>query len=285
MIRVFPRKTNATPLDKDVYFTGPPLERLKESTVHVSATFTWDIPKAKILADQWSEQKYSVTLGGPALDDPGESFTPGLYITKGYIFTSRGCNNNCWFCKTPKREGKIRELPITEGWRVLDSNLLQCSEQHIRDVFSMLRKQRMPISFLGGLEARILQDWHVDLLSSLTIAQCYLAYDTPDDYEPLVCASKKIFKAFSPNSHRFLCYILIGYKGDNFEAAEKRCRQVMDLGFVPFAMLYRNEKGRHDQAWIHFQSHWANPMKIYGKKPKEKMELFYSVNSVSSVAK
>lgn len=277
MIRVFPRKTNATPIDDKAFYTGPPLYELEDREVHVSVTFTWDIPKAEILAKQWYKESYEIEMGGPAYDDPGGDFVPGQYLAKGYVFTSRGCNNKCWFCHVWKREGKIKELPITEGWRVLDSNLLQCSESHIRRVFSMLQKQIMPVSFLGGLEAKLLEYWHVELLSTLKIAQCYFAYDTPDDYEPLIVASNMIFEIFKPSSHRFICYVLVGYKGDTFEAAEKRCRQVMMLGFVPFAMLYRDEKGQHDPQWIKFQTHWANPTKIYGTKKKAKMELFESV--------
>lgn len=280
MIRVFPRLTNATPTDKKVFDDGPPLIALEDREVHVSCTFTYDKYKAEGLAELWSQQGYNVTIGGPAYNDPGSDFVPGLYIAKGHVFTSRGCNNNCWFCYTPKREGAVRELPIVEGWRVLDSNLLQCSERHIKKVFEMLSRQPIPVSFLGGLEARLLEDWHVDLLAKLpAIAQCYLAYDTMNDYEPLVIAAAKIFKAFNPASHRFSCYVLIGYKGDIISAAERRLNHVMALGFVPFAMLYRDEKGLRDPAWIQFQAHWANPTKIYGlKRTDSTVELFNSVD-------
>jgi len=273
MIRVFPRKTNATPIDNKVYFTGPPLYELEDREVHVSVTFTWDIIKAERLAKQWYKAGYDVQLGGPAYGDTGGEFIPGRYLKLGYTMTSRGCNNNCWFCYVWKREGKIRELPITEGWRLLDSNLLQCSYDHIRGVFSMLSRQLMPVSFLGGLEARLLKDWHVDLLTTLTIAQCYFAYDTPDDYDPLIEASRKIFEAgFSKKSHRFMCYVLIGYRGDTFEKAEKRLNQVMELGLTPFAMLYRDDIGHRNTEWISFQAQWANPCKIYGDRYKNEQE-------------
>ncbi len=276
IIRVFPRRTKWTPNDELAFFDEPPLFDLPDLPVYVSVTFTWDKKKGEILADQWSSQGYDVTIGGPAYDAPGGDFVVGRYLSKGYVFTSRGCNNKCWFCKTWRREGKIRELPIKEGWRVLDSNLLQCSYNHVRAVFNMLALQPMPVSFLGGLEARLLEDWHVDLISEMTIAQCYFAYDTEDDYEPLVEAGKKIFQVFAKSSHRICCYVLIGYRGDTMQAAEKRLRQVIELGFMPFAMLYRDDEGRHDPRWIHFQAQWANPYKIYGKKKTEKMELFNS---------
>jgi hypothetical protein len=268
MIRVFPRKTSATPIDDLVYFEPPGLFRPShELPVMVSCTFTYDKSKAEYLARQWEVAGYKVYVGGPAYDDKGDIFVTGRFLKNGYVITSRGCNNNCWFCYTPKREGKIRELPIRDGWNVLDSNLLQCGEMHIRKVFDMLKRQSRPISFSGGLEAKIIKDWHIDLLSTLTIARIYMAYDTPDDYEPLVMAAKKLINAgIAKNSHKLMCYVLIGYQGDTLSAAEKRCEQVLKLKLTPFAMRYKNERNEYDPMWTKFQSKWANPYKIYGKK-------------------
>ena len=116
MIRVFPRKNNATPTDEKVYLTGPPLTQLEDREVNVSCTFTWDKSKAESLAEQWEKQGYNVKLGGPAYGDRGEEFILGRYISYGYTITSRGYNNHCWYCHTWKREGKIRELKIKDGW-------------------------------------------------------------------------------------------------------------------------------------------------------------------------
>jgi RNA binding exosome subunit len=103
-------------------------------------------------------------------------------------------------------------------------------------------------------------------LAQLTISQVYFAYDTPEDYEPLIEAAKKVFSVISANSHRICCYVLIGYKGDTFTKAETRLKRTLDLGFVPFAMLYRDDRYENNPEWISFQAHWANPVKIYGRK-------------------
>ena len=49
------------------------------------------------------------------------------------------------------------------------------------------------------------------------------------------------------------------------EAAEKRAKQIMELGFLPFAMLYRGEDGKTDREWRKFQREWANAV-IVGRK-------------------
>lgn len=120
--RVFPRRTAATPEDPYAFTGPPPCGELPDiSEVHISVTFTYDMQKAERLADMWSATGLPVRMGGPAFCEPGGAFVPGRYLKYGYVITSRGCPNRCWFCSVPKREGGVlRELPITSGWNVLD---------------------------------------------------------------------------------------------------------------------------------------------------------------------
>lgn len=141
IIRVFPTKTNATPTDELVRIRETPSFFDEADEVHVSVTFTWDIPIAEWLAKQW-EPVATVKIGGPAYNEPGGDFIPGMYMRHGYVITSRGCPNRCWFCAVPKREGgMLRELPVTDGWILTDDNLLACSPGHIDEVFAMLARQ------------------------------------------------------------------------------------------------------------------------------------------------
>lgn len=259
--RVFPRKTKATPDDELCFFGGPPMLDLPEiDRVEISVTFTYDKKAAEDLAYQWEVVGVPVKVGGPACNDSGGNFEPGKYLKYGYTITSRGCNNNCWFCMARQREGKLRELKIQPGWDILDNNLLQCSEQHIRDVFEMLKDQPHKPKFTGGLEAKELKEWHCDLLRESNPERLYFAYDTPDDYEPLVEAGKMLMNhGFSPKSHLLGCYCLCGYKGDTFEKAEERFEKAIRAGFSPCAMLYRDEKGEANQDWRKFQREWIRP--------------------------
>ena len=266
--RVFPRKTNATPDDDLTFFGPPPLLLLPEiDEVHVSVTFTYDKHKAEELAEDWKWAKVPVKIGGPAYDDPAiGDFVPGRYLKKGYTITSRGCNNKCWFCQAWRREGKLRETYIPDGWNVLDNNLLQCSESHIRAVFEMLKRQPVKPKFTGGLEAKELKPWHCDLLRESKAKTIYFAYDTPDDYEPLVIAGKMLMDAgIKPQNHTMACYNLIGYKGDTFEEAEKRLNATISAGFMPFAMLYRDNIGEVDGKWRKFQREWCRPQIVSTK--------------------
>jgi len=259
--RVFPRRTRATPDDPLAFTAFPKKKDIPEvDEVHISVTFTYDLPKAETQEKEWRALGIPVRIGGPALGQPGGNFTPGMYLKKSYVITSRGCNNHCWFCAVPKREGSLRELPITEGWNVLDDNLLGCSENHIRAVFSMLKSQPERPVFTGGLEAKLLRPWHVDLLREVKTKRMFFAYDTLDDYEPLIQAGRLLRDGgFTKASHSAKCYVLIGYPGDTITAAETRLRQAWAAGFLPFAMLYRDKDGKVNTDWSRFQRAWVRP--------------------------
>lgn len=236
--------------------------------MRVSVTWTWDKLRGEELAESWRGATSKVTIGGPAYDDPGGEFEPGMYVKKGYVMTSRGCPNKCWFCVVPKREGNIRELEIKDGYNILDSNLLACSEDHIRRVFEMLKRQHERPRFTGGLEAARMKPWIAEQLRILKPQTAYFAYDTPDDYEPLVNACKilKDEGALTKTNRIYMCYVLIGYKNDTFEKAEFRLKQVLNLGLMPMAMLFNKAEDRGDRSqWIKFQREYANRV-IVGSK-------------------
>jgi hypothetical protein len=272
LLRVFPRKTKATPEDELVRF-GPPGLFDEADEVHVSVTFTWDKPYAEKLAECWKWITSNVKVGGVAYGDPGQDFIPGRYIKKGYTFTSRGCPRRCWFCSVWKRDPVPRLLPIQNGWNILDDNLLACPENHVRSVFEMLKRQNRQIEFTGGLEALSLQDYQVDLLAALKPRpRMFFAYDPGDAFETLCSAASRLLEAgFTACSHNLRCYVLVGYPKDTFELAGQRLTNILSLGFTPMAMLWQPEtsaaeKYRPSPEWKPFQRSWARPAAIHARR-------------------
>ena len=268
IVRVFPRRTNATPRDDMAFVGEPPLPAFQPEAdrVHVSVVFDWDKDEGERLGECWRSYYEDVKVGGPAYSASGP-FVPGQYLREGYVITSRGCPNDCWFCEVKHRSPQFEELPIVGGWNVQDDNLLACSEEHIRAVFAMLKQQTHAIHFDGGLEAAHLKPWHIDLLLSLNLGQMFLAYDERADLPPLRLAAQLLADAGLMRGHKARCYVLIGYPGDLMSKAEERLQIVMQLGFMPFAMLYRDRTGAYQKSWRRFQREWANPV-IVGAKMK-----------------
>ena len=260
IIRVFPTRTNLTPIDNLSYSgrNSMPDMFCNADEVHISVLFTWDLPKAEKLEKEW-KCIAPVKIGGPALNTKGFDFEPGKYVKTGATITSRGCPNKCWFCSVWKREGNIiRELPIKAGHNILDDNILATSKKHFDNVCEMLKKQKKQIEFTGGLEANILTRYHIEKIRELKIKQLFFAYDTHDDLEPLIIAGK-MFKEVSFNTNKLRCYVLCGYSKDTFEKAEKRMKQAFAAGFMPMAMLYRDNKGFRNKEWMKFQRLYSRP--------------------------
>lgn len=96
--RVFPRRTAMSPRDSLAFFKEPTIENIADcikarvTEVHISVTFTWDIPRAEDLYYAWQILGVPVEVGGPAFDDRMGDFVPGLYLRDGLVFTSLRLN-------------------------------------------------------------------------------------------------------------------------------------------------------------------------------------------------
>lgn len=83
----------------------------------------------------------------------------------------------------------------------------------------MLAEQPKPASFKGGLEARRLQAWHVDLLHSIKAEDIWLACDTEAALTHLERAGD-LLADFKIGQKR--CFVMIGFDGESLADAERR---------------------------------------------------------------
>lgn len=260
ILRVFVRKTSYTPDDDMVIIGEPPLPFLipEHDEVHISVPFTWDMDEAEELAFQWEAvTDKPVKLGGPAYKSPARDFAPGLYVKKGVVFTSRGCNNNCRFCGVRSIEGTLIELPVYEGNIIQDNNFLQCSRKHKDKVFEMLRTQR-GISFRGGLQCNLIDDHFIENIQQLRIAELWLACDTDKSLPAFKEACAKLTKA-GYDRNKIKCYSLIGH---DMEKEEERNREIFLAGAMPFSQLERDFsrlKTEYSPEWRAFERQWQRP--------------------------
>ena len=268
IIRVFPRKTSATPTDDLAKVNCGPSVSDYADEVHISVAFTYDLERAEELAKEWSAVA-PVKIGGPATGDAGGEFIPGMYVKKGYLIHARGCPNSCWFCDVHRNEGrKIRTLAVHEGYNDISSNLLACPESHVRAVINAMKRGKKlygkRAEFTGGLEALRLQDWHVKLLRELRPKQMFFAYDEPGDLEPLQCAGKMLLDAgWTTASHPLRAY------GDSQSASEARIIETIRAGFLPMVMMYRDKTGVKTAWWERgWHREWARAA-IVAKKYDE----------------
>lgn len=264
ILRVFPTRTSFTPEDDLVEVGYPGLWKPRVDEVHISCLFTWQRHLCEKLKAEWSRYyRNKVKLGGPAYGLGENGFVPGRYIKKGVTFTSRGCNFNCPWCFVPKREGRFRPLKeIASGNIIQDNNVLLHFRAFLTSVFAMLRTQRA-IRFVGGLDVRLLKDWHIEELRSLRIKELWLALDSFDTQKQFARAAKKLRKA-GFTRHQVRSYVLAGFD-EPIQEAESRLRFAYECGALPFVQLYQpplsskrmsGEISRDDNLFI---GNWSRP--------------------------
>jgi len=271
ILRVFPHQTSFTPIDELATIGNPPMPAFipEHDEVHISCTFSWDKQACEELKYQWevATQK-EVKLGGVAYGDKAEDFVQGRYLKPNIILTTRGCNNNCPWCIVPKIEGNMRELPVCCGNVIQDNNFLQASKKHKDKVFSMLRTQRA-IMFKGGLEAHLIDDHFIDNITSLRIAELWLACDTDGALRTFKKAVEKLKKAGFTRD-KIHSYVLIG---DDMQKNDARLREVYEVGAMPFAQLFMelgaNKKTEYSKEWRDFQRVWSRPAIIRARMANE----------------
>jgi len=254
-----------TPDDGYAFVGDPPLWMLGADEVHISCTFTWDIDEARRLRDAWAQHYPVVKLGGPAIGGTDGEFVPGMYVKHGVTFTSRGCPNKCPWCLVPDWEGSLRLLDIRPGWIVQDNNFLATPREHQRKVFDMLRAQRHRVSFPGGLDARLLDDWVADQLKTLRIEQIFTAADTRAGIPHLYKIRPRL--DFLRKRQR-RCYVLLAFGGETILEAEERLEAVWQAGFVPFAQLFQPPDHRiaYSHEWKALARTWSRPAAMFAMR-------------------
>jgi len=253
----------------------------QDDQVFVSVPFTWYLPLAKRLCKWNKDAGLFVHAGGPAVDLLPDYLAPVVDDIGGEMyplplsrhnpdatFTTRGCVNKCRFCAVPKIEGEFRELsdwipaPI-----VCDNNLLAASKRHFDRVIDSLKRFK-GVDFNQGLDARLLNDHHVDRLQELRLPKIRFAFDHISAESTTMGAIDRVIKAGFAR-RRISCYVLFGFE-DSPEDALYRAKAIKAKGIKPFLQRYQaieGERALQKDSWIgpgwtdkemhRFQRYWC----------------------------
>lgn len=121
----------------------------------------------------------------------------------------------------------------------------------------MLKTQR-GIAFRGGLETDLIDDHFISNITSLRIAELWLACDTDAQLPRFKVACKKLTDA-GFTRRQIKCYSLIGH---DMEKEEERNREIFRAGAMPFSQLERDfsrVKTEYSSEWKKFERTWQRP--------------------------
>lgn len=239
------------------------------STLYISALFTWDVP-AIIKVARWFSWSAQIEIGGPAATlmadhiyqntgimphkglDSRFDRQPGLYF---YAFTHRGCPKSCPNCAVPILEPEFFEYQDFDVANVIgDNNILACSRDHQEKVIEKILSSRMEwVDFNSGFDVDLFQSDHFDLYSRVPIKTWRFAFDHLSQESNLRRCISMLRDAKIRRRHAITVYCLVNYK-DTPEEAEYRARVIHELGALPFIMIYRPLNWTSEKRWLN--EHW-----------------------------
>lgn len=250
-----------TPLDDYAFVGYPPMIRPEADEVHISVSFTWDLPLGYALYVAWSQYYPEAKIGGPAFPGYSEGGSiPGVYVKPNIVFTSRGCNNHCPWCLVPLNEGGFRPVPfslVSESVVIQDNNILQHETAHLGKIMNMLRGCKSVV-FAGGLEPNLIDDRVVYMLKNIKIKQLFLSCDSKESIKPLRQAVAKL-NGFPRDKLR--CFVLLAFNDEMVSDAIGRLQDVWASGCLPFAQLYQppDRYIRYSKEWRDLARIWSRP--------------------------
>jgi hypothetical protein len=242
----------------------------KYDKIYLSAIYTWDIP-AMIKLVQQIPAGTKVEIGGPAasamadyiflktgikpkigLDTRFDS-EPGKYFS---TYTSRGCIRNCEFCSIPLVEGKTKEIQdFIPAPIILDPNFLACSKEHI--INSCEKLSALPaVDFLHGLDARLLEPWHIELfINKLNLVCWRFTFDSLKNESFLKNVLTMLKNYEIKPAEKIIIYCIYGFS-DTPEDAWERVNLITALNAHPYAMRYQPLDTLEKDSYIH--KNWTN---------------------------
>lgn len=180
---------------------------------------------------------------------------------EAYGFLTRGCPRRCPFCIVAEKEGAAsrKVADLSEWWagekyiKLLDPNLLAAPEADT--LLWQLCESGAWIDFTQGLDARLLTEERIEMLSGMKIKRLHFAWDNPRDElckEALKTFAKKVMK-HKTDYVKYKVYVLTNY-WSNHEEDLYRVYWLRDNGFDPYLMVYDKAnaptKTRQLQRWV-----------------------------------
>ena len=260
--------------DKVFYQRGFSKQKCDPEVIYISALFTYKADKTIEVINQYQEyySQAEIKIGGiyPSLmpdhveENTGirphiglweeiESLSPDYsifsdhkYKNTSYVFTTRGCQNDCDFCAVSELEPRYKE---NENWiehvdpdkpniTIYDNNLTTAKFEHFKKVMNKLNELGKKVCFDNGFDCRYLTKDHAELIGKLRLKRrgVRLAFDNMNQ-DGKIQKAVKILKNNGVAKSKIMVYVLFNFK-DDLEEALYRANEVRRLDVRVYPQRY-----------------------------------------------
>ena len=205
------------------------------------------------------------------LPDEIEHIMPDYYLYNiedtAYGFLTRGCPRCCPFCIVSNKEGREsrKVADLSEWWagqkniKLLDPNLLAAPEADF--LLRQLCYSGAYIDFTQGIDARLLNERRIALLSDLKIKRLHFAWDNPRDTKTKAALrdfSQKVMK-HKTDYVKYKVYVLTNYWSSHQEDLY-RIYWLRENGYDPYVMIYDKANAPKETRYL---QRWVNNKRIF----------------------
>ncbi len=208
------------------------------------------------------------------LDDEIEHTMPAyafFHVDFSLGFTTRGCENACWFCIVPRMEGAIRPASdITEFHHpdhkrivLLDNNILALPSR-FKATAEYIVEHNLTVNITQGIDIRRVNEENAQLLYEMRHeGRLHFALDSSATRE-IADKNIQILLDAGIKKHDLICYCL-GVPG-KFDDCKARVDHVADLGIDPFVMILDGSRADRQLCRL---ARWCNRPMIRKSSPFE----------------
>jgi len=200
---------------------------------------------------------YTDFVGGPAVDPgvrlngqfagqlPDYDLFPGVDYSLGY--TWEYCPRQCEFCCVPKQHPprvhhSIREFHDPRFKKICLLNNNTFSDPRWRETFEEIWEAGLMVIDENGYDLRLMDGERAEALRRMRFfGYIHFAWDQMGDEEKVV-EGLDCLKRVGFSSGRAMVYVLVGWPDYRpiDETDIYRCQRLVDLGWDPFVMVYRD---------------------------------------------
>jgi hypothetical protein len=213
----------------------------------ISVAFTWRLPEARRLAEDYHSLGFKVRVGGPGVFTR-KAFLADIAEVGGEIpdaiarhhpqatRASYGCPVGCWFCIVPKMDGKtFRLLPDFPVRPILcDDNLSALSADYQDHIVARYRAENVPLlDANSGFEPATFDDEVFHRWKPILKGPWRFGFDEAGEGENV----RRAFRVLKDvSARRKQVYTMIGH--EPFDVCMDRIRRVIDAGGEPYAQPF-----------------------------------------------